>query len=81
MKYSAWEESQKEFERCRSVYERALEVDYRNQVRLFVLIMVVRLQRQWTDWCWYVSRAGTILAHSPTYNPCTRPTPPIHLPG
>ena len=49
MKYSAWEESQKEFERCRSVYERALEVDYRNQVRLFVLIMVVRLQRQWTD--------------------------------
>ena len=34
MKYSTWEESQKEFERSRSVYERALEVDYRNQVRL-----------------------------------------------
>lgn len=33
MKYSAWEESQMEFERARSVYERSLEVDYRNQVR------------------------------------------------
>lgn len=32
MKYSTWEESQMEFERARSVYERALEVDYRNQV-------------------------------------------------
>lgn len=32
MKYTTWEESQMEFERARSVYERALEVDYRNQV-------------------------------------------------
>lgn len=39
MKYSTWEESQMEFERARSVYERALEVDYRNQVsRLLPLL-------------------------------------------
>ncbi|CAM9184148.1 unnamed protein product [Ascophyllum nodosum] len=31
MKYAAWEESQREYERSRSVYERTLEVDYRNQ--------------------------------------------------
>ncbi|CAM9820881.1 unnamed protein product, partial [Ectocarpus sp. 4 AP-2014] len=31
LKYSTWEESQMEFERARSVYERSLEVDYRNQ--------------------------------------------------
>ncbi|CAN0586751.1 unnamed protein product, partial [Ectocarpus sp. 12 AP-2014] len=30
LKYSTWEESQMEFERARSVYERSLEVDYRN---------------------------------------------------
>ena len=30
MKYAAWEESQNEFERARSVYERCLDVDYRN---------------------------------------------------
>ena len=29
MKYAAWEESQNEFERARSVYERCLDVDYR----------------------------------------------------
>lgn len=29
MKYAAWEESQHEFERARSVYERCLDVDYR----------------------------------------------------
>lgn len=29
-RYAAWEESQNEFERARSVYERALDVDYRN---------------------------------------------------
>lgn len=31
MKYAIWEASQKEFDRARSVYERALDVDYRNQ--------------------------------------------------
>ena len=30
-KYGLWEASQKEFERARSVFERALDVDYRNQ--------------------------------------------------
>ncbi|XP_073116505.1 uncharacterized protein [Elaeis guineensis] len=30
VKYAAWEESQKDFARTRSVWERALEVDYRN---------------------------------------------------
>ncbi|KAJ0100340.1 hypothetical protein Patl1_20540 [Pistacia atlantica] len=30
IKYVQWEESQKDFERARSVWERALEVDYRN---------------------------------------------------
>ncbi|KAJ0047650.1 hypothetical protein Pint_17011 [Pistacia integerrima] len=30
IKYAQWEESQKDFERARSVWERALEVDYRN---------------------------------------------------
>jgi len=30
LKYAAWEESQKELERARNVYERALDVDYRN---------------------------------------------------
>lgn len=30
-KYGLWESSQKEFERARSVFERALDVDYRNQ--------------------------------------------------
>lgn len=30
-KYGLWEGSQKEFERARSVFERALDVDYRNQ--------------------------------------------------
>ncbi|KAI9916112.1 hypothetical protein PsorP6_018219 [Peronosclerospora sorghi] len=29
MKYAAWEESQEEFERARSVFERALDVDYK----------------------------------------------------
>ncbi|KAJ3048483.1 Crooked neck-like protein 1 [Rhizophlyctis rosea] len=32
LKYSAWEESQMEMERARSIYERALDVDHRNQV-------------------------------------------------
>ena len=32
IKYSAWEESQKEIQRARSVYERALDVDHRNIV-------------------------------------------------
>ena len=40
MKYATWEESQREYERARSVYERTLEVDYRNQV--CVLVMVSR---------------------------------------
>ncbi|KAJ0042507.1 hypothetical protein Pint_17915 [Pistacia integerrima] len=30
IKYAQWDESQKDFERARSVWERALEVDYRN---------------------------------------------------
>ncbi|GAB4857491.1 Crooked neck-like protein 1 [Ancistrocladus abbreviatus] len=30
VKYAQWEESQKDFKRARSVWERALEVDYRN---------------------------------------------------
>ena len=30
IKYAQWEESQKDFNRARSVWERALEVDYRN---------------------------------------------------
>merc|ERR1719464_2685235 len=30
IKYAAWEETQKQLERCRSVYERALDVDHRN---------------------------------------------------
>ncbi len=30
VRYAAWEESQNEFERARSVYERALDTDYRN---------------------------------------------------
>ncbi|XP_068639478.1 uncharacterized protein [Aristolochia californica] len=30
LKYAQWEESQKDFDRARSVWERALEVDYRN---------------------------------------------------
>lgn len=30
LKYAAWEESQRELERARNVYERALDVDYRN---------------------------------------------------
>jgi crooked neck len=31
IRYAVWEASQKEFERSRSVFERALDVDYRNQ--------------------------------------------------
>jgi len=31
LKYAVWEASQKEFDRARSIYERALDVDYRNQ--------------------------------------------------
>jgi crooked neck len=31
VKYGVWEATQKEFERARSVFERALDVDYRNQ--------------------------------------------------
>lgn len=31
MKYASWEASQKEWERARSVYERALDVDYKHQ--------------------------------------------------
>jgi hypothetical protein len=31
MKYAAWEAGQKEWERARSVYERALDVDYKHQ--------------------------------------------------
>lgn len=30
LKYAQWEESQKEIQRARSIYERALDVDYRN---------------------------------------------------
>ena len=30
VKYANWEESQKDFERARSVWERCLSVDYRN---------------------------------------------------
>jgi len=30
IKYAAWEETQKQLDRCRSVYERALDVDHRN---------------------------------------------------
>jgi crooked neck len=30
LKYAAWEESQREFTRARSVYERAIDIDYRN---------------------------------------------------
>ena len=28
LKYAAWEESQREFERSRSIYERGLDIDY-----------------------------------------------------
>ena len=38
-------------------------------------LLVVRLQRQWTDW--YASGAGIIPTHSPIHNPCIRPNPPI----
>ena len=34
-KYALWEATQKEFERSRSVFERALDVDYRNQTVWF----------------------------------------------
>ena len=30
LKYAKFEETQKEFDRCRSIFERALEIDYRN---------------------------------------------------
>lgn len=30
MKYAAWEETQKDVNRARSIFERALDVDYRN---------------------------------------------------
>ncbi|DAZ95665.1 TPA: hypothetical protein N0F65_002462 [Lagenidium giganteum] len=30
MKYAAWEESQQEFKRARSIFERAIDVDYKN---------------------------------------------------
>eukprot|EP01100_Stratorugosa_tubuloviscum_P009829 TRINITY_DN413_c0_g1_i1.p1 TRINITY_DN413_c0_g1~~TRINITY_DN413_c0_g1_i1.p1 ORF type:complete len:691 (-),score=316.26 TRINITY_DN413_c0_g1_i1:29-2101(-) len=32
LKYAAWEESQREFERVRSIFERAIDIDYRNPV-------------------------------------------------
>ncbi|KAJ3290035.1 Crooked neck-like protein 1 [Borealophlyctis nickersoniae] len=32
LKYAQWEESQNELERARSIFERALEIDHRNQV-------------------------------------------------
>lgn len=41
LKYSTWEESQMEFERSRSVYERSLEVDYRNQVVVCVCVLLL----------------------------------------
>ena len=34
-RYALWEASQKEFERARSVFERALDIDYRNQTIWF----------------------------------------------
>lgn len=37
-RYGLWEASQKEFERARSVFERALDVDYRNQIIWFKYI-------------------------------------------
>lgn len=30
VKYAKWEEAQQEYERARSIYERALDVDYRS---------------------------------------------------
>ncbi|CAM9333479.1 unnamed protein product, partial [Discosporangium mesarthrocarpum] len=36
MKYAGWEESQKEYERARSIYERVLDVDYRNQQTIWL---------------------------------------------
>lgn len=76
MKYSAWEESQKEFERARSVYERALEVDYRNQVSLTRLLKVAT-----TTWSVSVvlqnhTDASTFRSHvQPLYTPGMR----LHL--
>eukprot|EP01087_Luapelamoeba_hula_P016343 TRINITY_DN5020_c0_g1_i1.p1 TRINITY_DN5020_c0_g1~~TRINITY_DN5020_c0_g1_i1.p1 ORF type:complete len:672 (-),score=128.42 TRINITY_DN5020_c0_g1_i1:24-2039(-) len=32
IKYAKWEESQREYERARNIYERALDVDYRNVI-------------------------------------------------
>ena len=39
------------------------------------VLLVVRLQRQWTD-C-YASGVGIVPTHPHTHNPCTRPIPPI----
>lgn len=32
LKYAKWEESQLEYRRARSIYERAIEIDYRNYI-------------------------------------------------
>ena len=49
---------------------------YEQQRFSLLLMLEVRLQRQWTDW--YASGAGSIPTHWPTHRPCTRPTPPVH---
>lgn len=36
LKYAQWEESQKQIQRARSIYERALDVDHRNVTLWYV---------------------------------------------
>lgn len=39
IKYAMWEEQQQEFTRARSVFERAVDVDYRNVKRKHVSLL------------------------------------------
>ena len=42
IKYAQWEESQKEVQRARSVFERALDVDHRN-ITLWLKVFYIKL--------------------------------------
>jgi crooked neck len=65
LQYAQWEESQKDFRRARSVWERALETDYRN-VSIWLKYVEMEMRHRFVNHARNIwDRAGERLALAP----------------
>ena len=59
LKYAAWEESQREFERSRSIYERGLDIDYQQPTIWLKCVLDFLLGLVWVWWTVFFGGVAT----------------------